>query len=223
MNYCQFRNDVIKRMANAEGGGLPTEYQQVEYLQSTGEQIIDTGVNATTTLLVTVDFSLANTFTYGNGSFIFGAYYNTGGNIGSIYSFAFPNSTTGRAPSGGGLGNMRIPNVSSGTHTIQYRFGSQVIDDTQCSSYVGIASAPRELYLFGRNTYNSSDGGDVWTATTGIIIYHAQLGTADNATEYRDLYPCYRKSDNVTGMYDLINSEFIPYTGTANFIVGQDV
>lgn len=37
------------------------------------------------------------------------------------------------------------------------------------------------------------------------------------------LVPCYRKSDNKPGMYDLINDVFYTNAGTGEFIVGPDV
>ena len=45
MNYCQFRNETIKRMANAGSVTpiLPPEYQRVEYLQSSSNTYIMTG------------------------------------------------------------------------------------------------------------------------------------------------------------------------------------
>jgi len=37
------------------------------------------------------------------------------------------------------------------------------------------------------------------------------------------LIPCYRKEDNVAGMYDLVSGEFYTNAGTGEFIVGPDV
>lgn len=38
-----------------------------------------------------------------------------------------------------------------------------------------------------------------------------------------ELIPCYRKSDLVAGMYDLVNNVFYTNVGTGEFIVGPDV
>ena len=217
-------NSVIKQNAIYVYRLIPRSYQQVEYLQSTGAQAIHTGINTTSSLVTTVNFSIASTYSYGNGSFIFGTYYRTGGGTNTnMYSVAFPSKTSARIPSGQALVNITIANISSGIHTLQYRFGGQMVDGTNYGTYSGVASATRELYLFGRNAYNVGDGGNVTTLTKGVVIYRCQLGTTADTTQYRDLIPCYRKADSVTGMYDLINSEFIPYTGSANFIVGNDV
>jgi hypothetical protein len=37
------------------------------------------------------------------------------------------------------------------------------------------------------------------------------------------LIPCYRKADNVAGMYDLFSGEFYTNAGTGEFIIGPDV
>ena len=37
----------------------------------------------------------------------------------------------------------------------------------------------------------------------------------------RDLIPCYRKVDNVAGMYDLVNDVFYTNEGTGEFIIGN--
>ena len=196
----------------------------MEYLQSTGAQSIHTGVNTTSSLVTTVDFSIASTYSYGNGSFIFGAYYRNGGGTNTnMYSVAFPSATLARIPNGQALVNITIANVSSGIHTLQYWFGGQMVDGVNYGAYSGVASNPRELYLFGRNAYSVAEGGNTTMLTKGVVIYRCQLGASTDATQYRDLIPCYRKADNVTGMYDLINSEFIPYTGSANFITGSNV
>ena len=55
MNKCQFQVQAIKRMANI-GGLLPSAYQQVEYLQGSGTQYINTGIGADVNNSVTAVF-----------------------------------------------------------------------------------------------------------------------------------------------------------------------
>jgi hypothetical protein len=39
----------------------------------------------------------------------------------------------------------------------------------------------------------------------------------------RNFIPCYRKSDNVIGMYDVINDAFYTNSGTGTFIKGPNI
>lgn len=50
-------------------------------------------------------------------------------------------------------------------------------------------------------------------------MYYAKVIVNDEVV--RDMVPCYRKSDGVIGMYDLVGGEFYPGTGT--FVNGPDV
>lgn len=45
----------------------------------------------------------------------------------------------------------------------------------------------------------------------------------DEDTLMIDLIPCYRKADNVIGMYDLVNDKFYTNEGTGTFLKGKDV
>ena len=45
----------------------------------------------------------------------------------------------------------------------------------------------------------------------------------DNGDVVRELIPCYRKSDDEIGMYDLVSETFFTNQGTGTFIKGADV
>ena len=215
MNYCQFRNLTIKRMANAGGGGLlPAEYQAVEYLQSTGKNWIDTGINVSNSLLTSCDIAIVSGFSFSSLAYIFGVYVESPA---TRYSCAIASTTSLRLPNGGNFSNYTIPAISYGQkYSLSYRFGETKWESNTVSNASSAINTPKSLWLFARN-FNGTE------IISKIQIYHAQLGTTNDFAQYRDLYPCYRKSDSVTGMYDLINSEFIPYSGTENFIIGNNV
>lgn len=206
-------------MANAGGATpiLPPEYQQVEYIQSTGNNWIDSGINATSTLQTTVTFSLDNNFTYGNFMHLFGVFVSSN----TVYSASFPSATLVRVPIRNAYDNTNytIANVSTGTHTIIYRNGYVGVDGVQAGTVSGLYNTAYPIQIIGRSSNTTSNQ----THPAGIRVYIAKLGTSTDEAAYRNLYPCYRRADNVTGMYDLINNEFIPYTGTANFITGNNV
>ena len=47
------------------------------------------------------------------------------------------------------------------------------------------------------------------------------LKITDGTNVIKNFVPCYRKSDNVAGLYDLVNNVFYTNQGTGNFIVGS--
>ena len=51
-------------------------------------------------------------------------------------------------------------------------------------------------------------------------IYRFKI--SENTAIIRDFIPCYRKIDNVAGLYDLINNVFYINCGSDNFVVGPD-
>ena len=62
-----------------------------------------------------------------------------------------------------------------------------------------------------------------------IIIYLAVKNNIYNFSVIRnneiifDLVPCYRKADDVRGMYDLVNGVFYENKGTGNFEKGNNL
>ena len=72
-------------------------------------------------------------------------------------------------------------------------------------------------YLFGLRYGNAMS----WGGHYRIYSYvHKNNSTND---ELMHLYPCYRKADNVAGMYDIVNNTFLTNAGTGSFILGPDV
>ena len=217
MNYCRFRNDVIKRMAVTSGGLLPPEYQQVEYLESSGNECIDTGINATTTLVTSIDFAVTAQTSYANLAFIFGAYIPSTGTIPkTAYSAALASSTSIRVPNSNLFNNVTVPAMAAGVkHNLSYKFGSIKFDGTQKATYSGTASTPAHIYLFRRNYNNTVD--------LGIAIRIYSVTIEDTSNRYGEFIPCYRKADNKPGMYDIVTQTFYTNAGTGEFTVGNNV
>lgn len=53
------------------------------------------------------------------------------------------------------------------------------------------------------------------------VIYYTKIW--DNNILVRHFIPCYRKSDGVIGMYDLVENKFYTNSGTGTFIKGNDI
>ena len=213
MNYCRFRNDFIKRMANAGGGGggiLPPEYQQVEYLRNYNFAYIETSVPLTNTYYVKVQYIMDVN--------------NIGAPFGSLtttYPIGAFNLGTGRVI----LSSNRNATIFPKQTGVKYEF---------VMYYDSVSNAYRAFIDGVELSYNSDNGN---TANNGFSIFYSEYGnywkgriisatikeSIDGNTTL-DLIPCYRKSDNKPGMYDLVSGTF--YTTAVpnfDFTVGQDV
>ena len=63
----------------------------------------------------------------------------------------------------------------------------------------------------------TGDGQDHST----IQVYYCKIW--EDGVLLRDYVPCYRKSDNVAGMFDMVENKFYENQGTVAFIVGPDI
>ena len=190
----------------AMGGssGLPSEYQEVEYLQSSGTQYIDTGVplDDTMTIRVKYDFIRAG-FVFGSRSSSSSRYSGITNETGGAYNIRYGNTV---------IYNQNT--TPSGTVDVVISPNGVVLNgETVSTTAYGDSFYAGNCYLFTSNNNGSPFTGD-------YAINRIRRFTIDNVI---DLVPCKRKSDNVLGMYDLVNDEFLPNAGTGTFIAGGNV
>lgn len=196
---------------------LPQGYQEVEYIESSGTQyiVVDFIPNQDTRLdmlveprSVTAAASGVGFIPYGSGvnysSNAFECYTNDGGKLEFNYD---------------GQYKLDLLTVSVGTKiNISHNKNNIVVTDTNGQTiarhsfnYMAF-TCPRNLALFAINRS---------TALVGQTrIYSCQI--YNNTTLALDLAPCYRKSDNVAGLYDLVNNVFYTNVGSGVFAVGAD-
>lgn len=188
------------------GGSLPPEYQQVEYLQSTGTQYIDTLVKSTTTL--ELDITLAVNSLTGDQKF-FGAYIsgNNGICLGLLNS---------KWRIGGGFWGGNDVSASLDITNIKASGTTWTINGVTTTSTTSIGINNNTILCFATR-YSSS------TIYSGSSIKVYNLKLFNDSSLVRNFIPCYRKSDNEPGMYDIINNVFYTNAGTGTFIVGNDI
>ena len=211
MNYCQFRNQTIKRMANAggEGGGiLPPEYQQVEYIKSVSSYnegtaliYIDTGVT------YFADFEIeCQKLNSSDAKFCGVASNSCIQTNGGKYSFYNTSS------------EYYVTNITATTRAkLRWQNNDIYIDDVHVTTQ---AKTPTNgtFKLFGAGGYGTNN-------YSNISVYSLKIWDNVGAL-IRDFIPCYRKSDNAVGLYDVITGTFYGHTGGTNFShleAGQDV
>lgn len=200
-----------RRIMGAEKTLLPSAYQQVEYLESTGAQYIDTGIIPTLKTKAHVTFSP----TWKSSVGYFGARLDP-------YRFS---CTTFSSQAYLGLNvskntwtSNRVPLILNTIYDCELENGRSKIngteytetalDDSEWSADIG------NFILSGRNASGSRDN-------TNAKWYLCEMW--ENNIPIRRLIPCYRKSDQKLGMYDLVSGEFYTNSGTGEFVVGEDV
>ena len=186
---------------------IPSEYQQVEYIEGTGTQYIDTNVNVEEDVgvymkLNALDLSQDRTFfgSYDNGyGWWVGAYSG-------LYFRWFDYLRTYNEP---------VINTTD-VFDIEFNYYNDGLFE---SKFYNIKNRIEKrvtynspIWLFGR--YNG-------TVFNEIRVYECKITKGQEIV--RDFIPCYRKSDNAIGMYDLVENKFYTNAGTGEFVKGADV
>ena len=189
---------------------LPETYQQVEYIESTGTQYIDTGYIPVQGFSLEMDnVSINHTenplgalFSAGTGNYM--VIFLCGTTYGRYYYEYFQTGTANEIP----VFSLNKASIKVDSNGVLF------INNTQYS--VGHYTAPvnSSLNIF-RQVKNDTR---YIKAKVGIIKIYTE-----NNILVRNFIPCYRKSDNEIGMYDAINDVFYTNSGTGTFLKGPDV
>lgn len=191
---------------------IPTEYQEVEYIESTGTQYIDLPFGFDQTDEVKITGAMLHGF--GDKYMVAPIRWNTDtnrflmlGGLNSSFVFSFGSRGTPNS--------ILTPAVTSDTkiHTMTYSNKIFTVVDTG-----SVADMTSES--FGSTTANLRLFYGYASNTKGRIVYYHHK-KADE-TEI-NLIPCYRKSDNKPGMYDTVSKTFYTNSGTGEFLVGNNV
>ena len=201
------------------------EYQEVEYIEGTGTQYLDTGLVDTEGWNAKIGIEFTKFGTNSNSSGwtqiigtcvqVNGTYYRSYVSINpdkkfilDVYSSYINN---GLAASLNTKYNIEASTFSGN--------GYLIIDDikyrtTSVTFNPHTDNAHKLLLLNG-------DDGNIDNTSAGIIYYCKFYD--DSKKLIRDFVPCYNKSSGTVGMYDLVNNKFHPGGGTGTFEKGNDV
>lgn len=193
---------------------LPDAYQQVEYLQSSRTQYINTGLNPGDSKTDFNGYSVEITATF--------LTQQASGTAVLIGSGVQPGCWMGAVNSGVGVGlgasigtyyNDIDPSVMQ-TYTLSWANNTltAVCQNSTISRSMNSKPDNRPFTVFSNTTMEYP--GDFRVSRVKI---------AKNGTPLRDLIACYRKSDDVIGMYDIVNDAFYTNAGTGTFTKGSDV
>lgn len=204
---------------NRRKSGLPSGFQEVEWLRSSGTQYIDTGYTPSNKTRVVIRLAwnaIANAWAGGFGA---GESYNSRVFESYVYSsyvnYNYYNATYGADGSKGYYPAQvnKIYNIDANrnVYTIFDENGNLLKTITATD---GEFTAPYTMVLFG--IHRASVSCAKMTIYGHVYIY-------DDDVLVRELVPCWRKTDHVIGMYDLKTKQFLTNSGTWVFTAGPNV
>lgn len=184
---------------------IPTAYQEVEYIQSSGSQYIDTTVSGGSSSAYEIKFNPLGTTATAYEQYFAGA------------RNAFPklhcNSSTQTifcSTSGNDAFLAHLANVDM---VVSYDGAEVYLDGNQVVATTSTGWGNMTWYVFnahGESQYKSS-----------MRLYYLKM--YKDGSLVRDFSPCYRVSDNIAGLWDRVGKTFYTNIGTGSFVVGADV
>lgn len=196
----------IAQKQSAEKRNLPDGYVQLEYIQSSGTQYVDTGFKPNQDTRVTMDFQLLNENGWralfgarkavGINQVHFGFWRNESGNFSGCYdSIVTP------------FNNTRI---TTNRYIVDANKNTFKIDNETITITSSMFQSAVNMYLFAVN-----GGGTVETDyMSSMKLYSCKI--YDNDTLVRDYVPC-MNANGIVGLYDLVNNSFYTNIGTGEF------
>jgi len=185
---------------------LPSAYQEVEYIQSSWTQWIDTWVTPTQNTKSQIKFmNLEATWDV--------IYWIYTGNDSSDYRLFNANSTMYFDFSSSRINWSTIAINTVYELELWNYYVKNVWESSNIISWTSISSYTWWRTITLNNYYNSRYSKNRW--------YYVKIWNW--ATQVRDFVPCYRKSDSVIWLYDLVNNQFYTNSWSWTFTKWPDV
>lgn len=189
-------------------------YTQLDYIQSSGTQYIDTGISGGTNASyeivftpVSLNIKYQQYFAGTKTPTVPKLYQNGDANNTAITSLYI----------GSDVGSSKVTISSSSKNTITYNSdGSVKVNDTSISSSV-LGSAGRG---WGSMTWWVFNAHEELTLYANMKLYSLKMWTDGKLV--RDFVPAKRDSDGVVGLYDFVSHTFFTNSGTGTFTAGVE-
>ncbi len=202
--------EIIERAPGIVPAG--SGYTQVEYLQSSGTQYIDTGVYITSNNLLVKTKVYSTTAGTSTEQDLFGNQDGTDGR--TILGLTVTNNwfLYTRYGTGTATPSVTMPAAQNQIFNIETHIENGhkwlVVDGvaSETGTATNISNANKTVQLFANGNTNYFFKGR---------MYYFQMW--DNNTLVRDMIPARRNSDGVLGMYDTVSGNFFTNAGSGNF------
>lgn len=194
---------------------FPEGYTQLEYIQSTGTQYINTGFKPANTTKVVADFEM--TANSGSHQMIFGERPNSQGSAKGQYVLGYAGHKS-PAVWRSDFGTSQVSFASSigwGGRMTAIKDGNVcTLGSSSVTNTTSTFTASYALTLFAGNT-----GGEMGSYTS-VKLYSCQI--YDNGTLTRNFIPC-KNASGAVGLYDIVGAEFYANAGSGTFAAGPVV
>ncbi len=187
---------------------LPNEYQQAEYIESTGEQYINTLIVPSSYTGMKLEFSNLSRL---SSSFNFCGCRTTD----NRFVFGYGNGKTAYGYNGSYITDIAFPQEKA-TFSLNY-FNDRyfVYKNYFFSLDRSLNEKLPEIYLFAQKSSASTP------QKLSYKCYSFEI--TENEKLVLKFIPCYRKADGVIGMFDVVSRNFFVNSGTGTFLKGEDV
>ena len=189
------------------GSKLPSGYTELEYIQSSGIQYIDTGFKPNQDVRVTCDFEYISSVEEQtifmarrtNAQDQFGLFHNTAGWTFRYGANSAENNTIG-------IMDRILLDINKNVATL---------NGVKLTNSAATFNTDTNLMLFVRNTNGTLNN-------YAIAKLYACSIYSDETTMIRNFIPC-KNPSGVIGLYDLVNNQFYQNAGTGTFIAGPEI
>lgn len=187
---------------------LPNGYAQIEYIQSSGTQHIDTKYKANNNTRIVIDIQITDASV--NNQWLYGARDALRTNS---FGFYWYNSAFG-ANFGTEQNTISVPGEVTDRIFIDQNKEVVYLEDIESTFSSTTFSGAYNLFLFAVNT-----GGEVKN-NVRAKLYSCQIYNGD--TLVRDFVPC-KNASGVAGLYDTVNGAFYTDAAGGAFMAGLEV
>lgn len=190
---------------------LPSGYTELEYIESTGTQHIDTGFTPNQNSRVSILFEASEIFS--DNKALYGARASTSSKAFSLWLSA-ENEV-----------NPQYGNVGFSTQTVTLNYAGKI----QYDQNKNVFSVNEVTKTFSSATFSSGCTLLLFSVNTGGAaddrkpsgkLYSCQI--YDNGEKTRDFVPCKNQSGDI-GLYDIVSKTFYENSGSGAFIAGPEI
>ena len=207
-----------------EGKLLPDEYQQVEYIESTGTQYIDTNFKGNQDTKITCESVISDEFKSGYYQGLFGATdvnVSTELNRNVIHMHrASASNLIIMAAYGSKIKIIGFSGDITKKHIYELDKNIYKIDNEIIYSY------PMQTFMCTQNINIFRDNNSYMQDKRYCNMKLYSFKIYDNESLIRNFIPCYRNTDNIIGLYDTVEGKFYTNQGDktkGDFIPGPEV
>lgn len=188
------------------GSSLPTGYTELEYIQSSGTQYIDTGIFPTNETTINIGYAFLSTPSV--ESAVFGCRNANANQIwvyyrgqASAYALRYANDTT----------NYTISSAANVFADISLQNGILTVNGASVSAAASMFSSTYSLYLMAVNNAGAAQ------YAASARLYSCKI--LQNDETVKNFIPC-KKPDGAVGLYDTVGGQFYGNVGSGDFTAG---